>query len=336
MPSIAGTSGPGADLSAEKWFEFFEKTAGKYEPESVGSSSDQEIIKKRLKVLGTYLCDAVKEEYGIDCNSYLGKNRNIIEFPEKFFQAVFPTLEKSTSDNICTWPYYFLLLQKIYKNLPASLSEMLRQLREFNRNTLWLHVPEITTDSTSQVWQDTDQAAYLLSAFTLLSSARQVELENKNGIPLAEKTKIFRQVQNLFEVPTAPSDAVFPNAGTPQAGTGLYTTAVAPDGATILYETPASSYVIITVHELISLCAAALSAPDTELLQTIYNICIRTPIVLQPGSNDAFAAKELLSKIHLCEQKLINSMSQAGSSRIYDTVKELNLLVEIEKYWKNI
>lgn len=311
MPSIAWASDPGADLSAENWFEFFEKTASRYESESVGNSSDQEIIKKRLKALGAYLCNAVKEEYGIDCSAYLGKNRNIIEFPEKFFRAVFPAPEEFTPNNICTWPYYFLLLQKIYKDLPASLSEMLRKLHEFNRSTTWLHVPEITTDSTSQVWQDTDQAAYLLSAFTLLSSARQVELEDKNGIPSAEKIGIFRQVQDLFEIPAAPGNAD-------------------------PYKTPANGYVSVTIQELISLCAAALSAPYAELLQTIYNICIRTPIVLQPGSSDAFAAKELITKICLCERKLINRMNQARGSGIYDTVKELNLLVEIEKYWKNL
>lgn len=333
IPSLAEAPGSGTETSTTNWFEFFEETASKYEPESAGRALDQEIIKKRLKALGTYLCDAVKEKTGIDYSAYLGKNRNIIEFPEKFFQAVFPVPEKFTSDNICTWPCFFSLLQKIYKDLPAALAEMLRQLRELNRSTPWLQVPEITTKSTDQVWQDTDQAAYLLSAFALLSSARQVEQENKNGIPQTEKNGIFRQVQNLFEIP---SGTVFLNEATPQKNTGLPSTTATPGGILVPNEVPANGYVTVTIHELISLCAAALSAPNAELLETIYNICIRTPIVLHPGSSDAFATKELITKIRLCERKLINLMNQAEGSEIYDTVKELNLLVEIEKYWKNL
>ena len=340
IPSIAGASGPGTKLAATDWFREFEDWVGAFEPESAGRASDEEIIKKRLKALGTHLCDAVKKKYGIDSSAFLGKNRNIIEFPEKFFQAVFQTPKKSkpeefTPDNIRTSFLYFLVLQKIYKDLPDSLAEMLERLRELNRRTSWLHVPEIKSDSTESEWQNRDLAAYFLSAFALLSSARQVEQDDKNGIPQTEKSGILRQVQNFLEVPV-PSGTESPDGAASQTGTGLPTTTAAPGGTPVSYTAPANGYVAVTVQELISLCSAALSAPDAQLLQTIYNICIRTPIVLQPGSSDAFAAKELITKISLCERKLISSMNQAVGSGIYDTVKELNLLVEIEKYWKNL
>jgi len=320
--------------SPSGWFEYFEEKAGGYIPENEGRASAKETFKKRLKSLGTYLCNAVKEDYGIDCSAYLGKNRNIIEFPEKFFRSVF-TAQGTTALNDM-WSCYLALLEKLYDGLTGPVPDTLAQLQEINAKTEWLHVPVPTSESTDPIWRSLDNIAYLLSTFALLSAARQIELENKNGIHPSDKTGIFRKVQAFLEIPGVPEpDAIPPLSGTSAASVSGGTFASTAFN-TAFTGTAAPGHIAVSVQELISLCTAALSASSPELLQTIYNICTRSRIVLKPGSSDALASKGLLNKIRLCEQNLISSMNQASASVIYDTVKELNFLVEIEKYWKNL
>lgn len=138
LPAFAKEAGlPEEKTTSKYWFNYLMGQVKSYKTDPPESTNEKKIIKQRIKALGTFLCDAVLNDHNLDCSDYLGKNRNVLAFPERYFQAIFPFHEK-ISENLLsvadTW--YHTLLKTLYAGLPRALSELLSNLRSQNKKTL--------------------------------------------------------------------------------------------------------------------------------------------------------------------------------------------------------
>lgn len=318
LPAFAKEAGlPEEKTTSKYWFNYLMGQVKSYKADPPESTNEKKIIKQRIKALGTFLCDAVLNDHNLDCSDYLGKNRNVLAFPERYFQAIFPFHEK-ISENLLsvadTW--YHTLLKTLYAGLPRALSELLSNLRSQNKKLSWMQVPEITSST------DYLSASSLLSAFALLSSARQTERADKGGLLPEEKTGIFRMVQNILEVPvtsdsTLESTSVSFHPSAPVPGSGTFS---------------------VPVFDFILFCTAALDAPNCDLLRHMYQLSLFLPGKLPSGSKASSAARDLLEKIQFCRQDILISLTKNPNAddSFYDAEEELHLLVKLERYWKYV
>ena len=121
LPAFAKEAGlPEEKTTSKYWFNYLMGQVKSYKTDPPESTNEKKIIKQRIKALGTFLCDAVLNDHNLDCSDYLGKNRNVLAFPERYFQAIFPFHEK-ISENLLsvadTW--YHTLLKTLLPDFPG-------------------------------------------------------------------------------------------------------------------------------------------------------------------------------------------------------------------------
>lgn len=286
------------------WLDYYEDKVTQINFDEFNITSDKDITKSRLKYIGTYLCEVVEKEKGIECYRYLGKNRNVVQFPERFIYSIFPTdTRKGIFEEL--WSYYYQLLCQVFHNNVGCLDELLFNLETINKTTKYFRVPGIISESNDKLHQKIERIAYLLCAFCVLSSALKVKNDAKNGLMLNESERIFEKAQVLLEIEIDHPDK------------------------------NKSDRLSVSYEELFLLNMLAIGAKSIELMQTIDHINKNNIDVLHQSGKDRFSIKELINKVKLTERQVINMMNE-HQYEISKGAQELVILTEIEKFWKEV
>ena len=285
-----------------RWIDFYEEKITLF----YQFNENKDIINKNIfKVMGVYLCERVKQEKGIDCFKYLGKNRNVSQYPERFIYSIFPP---NTSKGIFEelWSYYYQLLCQAFKYDTSHIEEKLRKAEEINRNISYFRVPKITTQATDVALQETERTAYLLCTFCVLNSALVVKQQAKNGLLLSDKDDIFEKAQCFLEI---------------------------TDNVSI---SPKSTTISIEISDLLALNLCAIETDNFELLQIIQSLNEKnTSIVIQTEIDRNQLKEHLLHNIEKSERRLIRLMN-SQHYEINKGAQVLMTLTNLEKFWKAI
>lgn len=288
----------------KEWLEYYEDKVTEINFDNPDIPIDEDNTKNRLKYIGTYLCETVEEERGIECFKYLGKNRNVSFFPERFIYSIFPVdTSKGVFEEL--WSYYYQLLSQVFYNNVSCLDEILDNLETINKKTKYFQVPGILSESDDELVQKIERVAYLLCAFCVLNSALKVKHDAKNGLLLNEGNNIFKKAQIFLEIEVENPDKNESN------------------GVSVSYE------------ELLLLNMNAIGIKNIALLQIIDQINKNNATALFQKGKDRFHIKELINKTKTTERQLINMMNE-HQYEISEGAQELVVLTEIEKFWKEV
>lgn len=287
-----------------EWIDFYEEKVTTYIFDDSITGSVQEIVRKRLKNLGSFLCKSVFDKFKIECNKYLGKNRNVGDFPERFISSIFPEhTSKGIFDEL--WSYYFNLLSQVFGKEESYVSDVLFQLEEINKSIEYFQVPDIISQSNDVVLKKIDRIAYLLCSFCVLSSSFAIKNNPKNGLTPFLRENVFKKAQIYLEIPVR-------NESTFQI-----------DGLSMSYA------------DLFGLNMATVATGDIELLRLVHRINKKNMEELSRPGKDCISIKSLINSIKSIQLQIINHMN----SQCYDIGKgaeELLLLTDIEKFWQEI
>lgn len=304
LPYINDTPEKEILKAQREWVDFYEEKVTTHSFDDSITDPVQDNVKKRLKILGTFLCESVLIKSGIECNKYLGKNRNVGNFPERFICSIFPTRSsKGVFDEL--WSYYFNLLSQVFGEDESYVSDVLLQLEEINKNTEYFHVPDIVSQSNDIVLKKIDRIAYLLCSFCVLSSAFTIKENPKNGIRPHLRDNVFKKAQVYLEIPVS-NEKIF------QTGE-----------------------ITMSYTDLLGLNVTALALGNIELLRLVHEINRKNMETISHPGKDCISIKSLINSIKSTQLEIINRMN----SQLYDIGKgaeELLLLTDIEKFWQEI
>lgn len=290
--------------SQREWLDYYEEKVTTYRFDDSVTGSAQDIVKKQIKNLGTYLCDSAFIKSGIECKKYLGKNRNIADFPERFISSIFPiNSSKGVFDEL--WSYYFNLLSQVFGKNDTYISDILSQLEEINKKTEYFRVPDIVSQSDDIVLKKIDRISYLLCSFCVLSAAYTIKENPKNGIHPYLRDNMFENAQKYLEIPIN-------NKKSSQTGE-----------------------MTMSYNDLLGLNVTSLALGNFDLLKLVHEINNSNIEALSLPGKECLTIKSFINSIKAKQREIINQMNSQNYN-IGKGAEELLLLTNMEKFWQEI
>lgn len=289
-----------------EWVDFYSKQLRSYTWDDILEEDNEKFIRSRMRTLGNDLCERVEISRQIECRKYLGKNRNIEQYPERFVNAVFP--DENTDVFLDIVDYFHEAISCLFEgysqSIKLSLDHMAKQNAEF------YHIPANPSSAKEDFKSSCYNLAYLLCGACLLSAAGRLNQVStcKRRCP---ESQYLSRVQTCLEIESRHPDSL-----------------------------NADSF-SIKITDFIEILHSALETQNFHLLQSLYRICLDNSSHRQCSSQDRYTIQEFLQTLRLHEERLSITLSQlSGKSSVqrddFKTVlKELNLVSDIETFWRN-
>lgn len=289
----------------KEWVDFYSKQLRSYTWDDVPEEDNEKLIRSRMRTLGNDLCERVETSRQIECRKYLGKNRNIEQYPERFVNAVFP--DKNTDVFLDIVDYFHEAISCLFKGYSQSIKLSLDHMTK--RNAAFYHIPANPSSTKEDFKSSCYNLAYLLCGACLLSAADRLNQVSKCKRRCLEPQYLNR-AQTCLEIEPCHPDTL---------------------------NTDSFS---IKIADFIEILHSALETQNFHLLQSLYRICLNNCSHRQCSNQDRYTIQEFLQTLRLYEERLSITLSQlSGGSSVqrddFKTVlKELNLVSDIETFWQ--
>ena len=302
LPYINSSHNDEVDLIdvQKEWLDYCEEKVAEINIDNVRKNYEQDNIKNRIKYFGKYLCESIEREKGIECYKYLGKNRNVAQFPERFVQSIFPpNTQKGAFEEL--WSYYYQLLCQVFLNNKKKTDDILNSIEEINK--IHFNVPEIISESKDESLNKIDRISHLICSFCLLSSSLRVEEDDKNGLLLHDSKHLYLRAQNYLEI----------------------------NASALVYND--SKCIKMSIEDLIILNVQSLDSKSVYLLKTINKINKDNIDALSVIKQQQVI--EIVNSLIEAERQIINMMNNQ-EYEISKGLLQLNALSEMENFWNSL
>lgn len=293
-------------MSCEAWLELYGNAAKGYrfqDEQPDRESEPEKRLLQRIRALGDHLTETASQRIGEDLNGYLGKNRNVCNFPERFLSAFIPATVSDLRGALAD--YYVIIIGSLFQGHEDLQPAYLERLRMLNNDTDWFHVPTITTSSTDIAYAQQDEIAYYLSSFSILSAAYHIDQNPKPSGWSNVPADVFYQTQILLEVPTS----YVPSAKAP------------------------SAMIEISLQRFAELTIAAAQSCQLEMLQMILDICKDIPALRTLSRQDQRSIGNMITALKEAQKNLICNLGLYTPSDVNSMFRIGARIADIEEFW---